>query len=187
MSLNPISFTAMPIHTGAADLAVISNSSIATCRESGRAAMHRCKCRADQRCRGSSHAGCGTSKQGRLVSARPLFHFYICPFCSAPETSSACVDAHSSLSPVPLCSTRPVSRHLPPEPHRCADREHRLFFHFSEAGFPKRGLTDGAEVSFSCAFDEVGLAQRLLASLLLPSISHAVQRSFFPACASQQH
>lgn len=31
---------------------------------------------------------------------------------------------------------------------RCADREARLFFHFSEARFSKASLVEGAEVSF---------------------------------------
>lgn len=38
---------------------------------------------------------------------------------------------------------------------RAADREARLFFHFSEAGFPKPKIVEGAEVSFSAAADEV--------------------------------
>lgn len=38
---------------------------------------------------------------------------------------------------------------------RCADRDVRLFFHFSEVGFPKGALAEGAEVSFSAAADEV--------------------------------
>ena len=36
---------------------------------------------------------------------------------------------------------------------RCADREARLFFHFSEARFSKAALVEGAEVSFQTVED----------------------------------